>query len=156
MRIDLPVPLSVPNPPPSPIPLISIGRQPPSTQLSRPQTSLPRRPIGTRTPLQKLPPVKTTPSQRIFCGQEKKLSCKAIFYLKKSRWQPARLFSEAIFEVFLDSEKGMSQKNPDSTGGVPKEWRRRCAEKRLSKRVFLESPFLLCPLKVFRCFKSKR
>ena len=31
-------------------------------------------------------------------------------------------------------------------GGAPKERRRRRAEKRLSKRVFLESPFLLCPL----------
>ena len=29
---------------------------------------------------------------------------------------------------------------------APKERRRRCAEKRVSKRVFLESPFLLCPL----------
>ena len=35
-------------------------------------------------------------------------------------------------------------------GGAPKERRRRRAEKRLSKRVFLESPFLLCPLKVFK------
>ena len=32
--------------------------------------------------------------------------------------------------------------------GAPKERRRGCAEKRLSKRVFLKSPFLLCPLKV--------
>ena len=31
---------------------------------------------------------------------------------------------------------------------APKERRRRRAEKRFSKRVFLESPFLLCPLKV--------
>ena len=31
---------------------------------------------------------------------------------------------------------------------APKELRRRRAQKRLSKRVFLESPFLLCPLKV--------
>ena len=31
---------------------------------------------------------------------------------------------------------------------APKERRRRRAEKRSSKRVFLESPFLLCPLKV--------
>ena len=30
--------------------------------------------------------------------------------------------------------------------GAPKERRRGRAEKRLSKRVFLESPFLLCPL----------
>ena len=33
-------------------------------------------------------------------------------------------------------------------GGASKERRRRRAEKRLSKRVCLESPFLLCPLKV--------
>ena len=32
--------------------------------------------------------------------------------------------------------------------GAPKERRRGRAEKRLSKRLFLESPFLLCPLKV--------
>ena len=32
--------------------------------------------------------------------------------------------------------------------GAPKERRRGRAEKRLSKTVFLESPFLLCPLKV--------
>ena len=35
-------------------------------------------------------------------------------------------------------------------GGAPKERRRRRAETWLSKRVFLECPFLLCPLKVFR------
>ena len=35
----------------------------------------------------------------------------------------------------------------------PKERRRRRAEKRLSKRVFLESPFLLCSLMVFRTFQ---
>ena len=33
--------------------------------------------------------------------------------------------------------------------GAPKERRRGRAAKRLSKRVFLESPFLLCPLKAF-------
>ena len=33
--------------------------------------------------------------------------------------------------------------------GAPKERRRGGAEKRLSKRVFLESPFLLCSLNVF-------
>ena len=38
-------------------------------------------------------------------------------------------------------------------GSAPKERRRRRAQKRLSKRVFLESPFLLCPLKVFRTFQ---
>ena len=37
--------------------------------------------------------------------------------------------------------------------GAPKEPRRGRAEKRLSKRVFLESPFLLCSLKVFRTFQ---
>ena len=41
-----------------------------------------------------------------------------------------------------------------STGGAPKERRRHRAEKRLSKRVFLESPFLLCPLKVFKIFQA--
>ena len=35
-------------------------------------------------------------------------------------------------------------------GVEPKEQRRRRAEKRLSKRASLESPFLLCPLRVFR------
>ena len=39
------------------------------------------------------------------------------------------------------------------SGGAPKERRRGRAEKRLSKRVFLESPFLLCSLKVFRTFQ---
>ena len=34
-----------------------------------------------------------------------------------------------------------------------KERRRGRAEKRLSKKVFLESPFLLCSLKVFRTFQ---
>ena len=38
-------------------------------------------------------------------------------------------------------------------GGRAKERRRGRAEKRLSKRVFLESPFLLCSLKVFRTFQ---
>ena len=37
--------------------------------------------------------------------------------------------------------------------GAPKEWRSGRAEKRLSKRVFLESPFLLCSLKVCRTFQ---
>ena len=36
---------------------------------------------------------------------------------------------------------------------APKERRGGRAEKRLSKRVFLESPFLLCSLKVFRTFQ---
>ena len=38
-------------------------------------------------------------------------------------------------------------------GGAPKELRRGRAEKRLSKKVFLESPFLLRSLKVFRTFQ---
>ena len=46
----------------------------------------------------------------------------------------------------------LPQKN---NGGAPKERRRRRAEKRLSKRVFLESLFFLCPLKVFRTFQVK-
>ena len=46
-----------PSPPPSPFPLFSRGKPPPST---RPQTPPPGTPIGTRTPLRKLPPVKTT------------------------------------------------------------------------------------------------
>ena len=53
---------------------------------------------------------------------------------------------------------GMLRKEDDDSsldGGAPKERRRRRAEKWLSKRVFLESPFPLCPLKVFMCFKSK-
>ena len=37
--------------------------------------------------------------------------------------------------------------SPNGSQSVPRERRRRCAEKRLSKRVFLESPFLLCPLR---------
>ena len=41
----------------------------------------------------------------------------------------------------------------ENNGGAPKERRRRRAEKRLSKRVFLESPFFLCPLKVFKTFR---
>ena len=42
----------------------------------------------------------------------------------------------------------------DSLDGVaPKERRRRHAEKRLSRRVLLESPFLRCRLKVFRIFE---
>ena len=40
-----------------------------------------------------------------------------------------------------------------SIQGAPKERRLGRAEKRLSKRVFLESPFLLCSLKVFRTFQ---
>ena len=48
--------------------------------------------------------------------------------------------------LFPDSSESLDQ-------GAPKERRRGRAEKRLSKRVFLESPFLLCSLKVFRAFQ---
>ena len=41
------------------------------------------------------------------------------------------------------------------TQSAPKERRRRRAEKRSSKRGFLESPFLLCPPKVFSCLRGK-
>ena len=41
------------------------------------------------------------------------------------------------------------------SGGAPKERRRSHVERRSSKRVFLESPFLLFPLKLFKCFKGK-
>ena len=40
-----------------------------------------------------------------------------------------------------------------TSGDAPKERRRGRAEQRLSKRVFLESPFLVCSLKVFRTFQ---
>ena len=43
--------------------------------------------------------------------------------------------------------------NLDMSGGAPKERQRRRAEKRLSKSMFLESPFLLCLFKVFRTFQ---
>ena len=39
-------------------------------------------------------------------------------------------------------------------GGAPKERRRRRVKKRLSKRVFLESPFLLWPPKGFQGLAS--
>ena len=41
-----------------------------------------------------------------------------------------------------------------NSGGAPKERRRGRAEKRLSNRVLLESPFPLCSLKVFRTFSG--
>ena len=61
----------------------------------------------------------------------------------------------------LWTENRGAPKTPNSTTTDPnphsrpceKERRRRRAEKRLSKRVFLESPFLLCLLKVFRTFQ---
>ena len=60
-----------------------------------------------------------------------------------SLFKEVRVFKEcslapkpSVFDVYLN-------------GSAPKERRRGRAEKRLSKRVFLESPFLLCPLKVF-------
>ena len=48
---------------------------------------------------------------------------------------------------------GNSQGEDWKFGGAPKERRRRLAEKRLSKRVLLESPFLLCPLRILRTFQ---
>ena len=39
-------------------------------------------------------------------------------------------------------------------GGALQERRRRRAENRLSKKVFLESPFLLCSLKVFSILRA--
>ena len=51
-----------------------------------------------------------------------------------------------FFECFLAFLGLKNAKN----GGAPKERRRRRVEKRLSKRVFLESPFLLCCLKGFQ------
>ena len=56
------------------------------------------------------------------------------------------------FPRLLRKFPGLPRKFPDFLsllfGDAPKERRRGRAEKRLSKRVFLESPFLLCPLKV--------
>ena len=51
-----------------------------------------------------------------------------------------------------DSPRHLSTTHPRPAyigQGAPKERRRGRAEKRLSKKVFLESPFLLSPLKVF-------
>ena len=70
MRIHLPVPLPVPTPPPpsppppSPFPLFPKENRPSPPPWTRPQTPPPGTPVGTRTPLRKLTPVKTTLSQR--------------------------------------------------------------------------------------------
>ena len=61
-------------------------------------------------------------------------------------------------EILSSTGAGFWRKAPmafpdSSSGGAPKERQRGRAEKRLSKRVFLESPLLLCPLKVFRTFR---
>ena len=65
--------------------------------------------------------------------------------IKKSRaipdpHLPPRKFT--IFGLFVSFSRRIYSQS------APKERQRRRAEKRLSKRVFLESPFLLCPLKV--------
>ena len=66
VRIDLPFPLSVPTPPPTlptpfPFSLISTGKPPPTTHLNPTPNPFPETPLGTRTPLRKLPPVRATP-----------------------------------------------------------------------------------------------
>ena len=70
VRIHLPVPLPLPTPPltlPTPFPLyplsphFSTGKPTPTTHLNpTPNPPPPGTPVGTRTPLRKLPPVKTT------------------------------------------------------------------------------------------------
>ena len=62
----------------------------------------------------------------------------AIVSLKRCMLQIRTSFPSVALKVF---------------GGAPKERRGGRAEKRLSKRVFLERPFLLCSLKVFRIFQ---
>ena len=57
------------------------------------------------------------------------------------------LRGRTVYDNTRDSKKGSENQ------GAPKERRRGRAEKRLSKRVFLESPFLLCSLKVLRTFQ---
>ena len=55
---------------------------------------------------------------------------------------------------FGTEKVGLKKSIPKSVfQSAPKERRRGRAEKRLSKRVLLESPFLLCSLKVFRTFQ---
>ena len=53
----------------------------------------------------------------------------------------------------LEPRNAIREKGGRVCGRAPKERRRGRAEKRLSKGVFLESPFLLCSLKVFRTFQ---
>ena len=68
---------------------------------------------------------------------------------------PYDLFERTGDAVEAASRKtGAHSRDSYKNGGAPKERRRRRAEKRLSKRVFLESPFLLCSLKVFRTFQA--
>ena len=62
----------------------------------------------------------------------------------KCRALPGCLESRASKPEIINNEK-----NHLAYQDAPKERRRGRAEKRLSKRVVLESPFLLCPLKVF-------
>ena len=63
------------------------------------------------------------------------------------------LFVEPFFLFWSSSILGDFVKSA-SSGGAPKERRRHRAEKRLSQSVILESPFLLCPLEGFRCFRA--
>ena len=64
-------------------------------------------------------------------------------------------FSAPPFDLcpFGSSNLGARLFQGSSFQSAPKERRRGRAEKRLSKRVFLESPFLLCSLKVFSTFQ---
>ena len=55
--------------------------------------------------------------------------------------------------LLSNQDHARSARKTGPSGGAPKERRRGHAEKRLSKRMFLESPFLLCSLKVFRTFQ---
>ena len=61
-------------------------------------------------------------------------------------WRISGPKSLGLGSFFLPESQGF--------GSAPKERRRRRAEKRLSKRVFLESPFLLCTLKVFSVLRA--
>ena len=69
--------------------------------------------------------------------------------------QPEGLLTEArphkrvtlIMVGFFTTEATIKIKHFRRDQSAPKERRRRHAEKRSSKRVFLDSPFLLCPLK---------
>ena len=61
---------------------------------------------------------------------------------------PPPFRSDSALET-MQSGDAMPPPPPITSQGAPKERRRRRAEKRLSKRVFLESPFLLCSPKVF-------
>ena len=66
----------------------------------------------------------------------------AIFFLFRAGSLKPIFYQVGGFSNLPQRKEGLCQ-------GAPKERRRVRAEKRLSKRVVLESPFLLCPLKVF-------